>query len=178
MSEKASFVSKRSIGSFTATVTIEELMTDELEVTQHPVQTGAAITDHAFVKPSSLSLKVAWDDGDMPLSDTYNKILKLQASREPFTVVTGKRSYKNMLMKSLGVTTDAVNENILSVTMSLQGIIMTKVETVAVSAPRSNQKHASKTEATGKAGKKSAEAQTDANKQPRKKSALATLAGK
>ena len=41
----------RSIGGIIPDVTIEEVHTDEIELTQHPVQQGAAITDHKFKKP-------------------------------------------------------------------------------------------------------------------------------
>lgn len=173
----ASFIPKRSIGPFTATVTVEENGIDELEITQHPVQQGANIADHAYIKPSSLDLKVAWSGADAPLSETYDKLLKLQLSREPFTVVTGKRTYKNMLIKSIGVTTDAQSENILSVSLSLQEVFLTAVEVVAVSASRSNQKHAAKTGATSNAGRKQPEKDAASSAAPIKRSALAALAG-
>ena len=50
------FKPRRKIGSFYATVTISETGTDEMEITSHPVQYGAAITDHAYKKPVSLSI--------------------------------------------------------------------------------------------------------------------------
>ena len=42
------FVRPRSIGGFTADVTIEERHEDSLVVTQHPVETGSSIADHAY----------------------------------------------------------------------------------------------------------------------------------
>lgn len=167
----ASFFPRRVVGPFTATVTLEEVGTDELEITQHPVQQGASITDHAFVKPSTLNLKLMWNADDAPLSETYQNLLDLQASREPFMVVTGKRSYTNMLIKSLGQTTDVQTENVLSISLQLQEIILTAVEVTTVP-PRKNQKDAGKTGATENAGKKQAQ------ETPRKRSALAALAGK
>lgn len=167
----ASFLPRRAIGPFNATVTIEEVATDELEITQHPVQQGAAITDHAYNKPSTINLKVMWNDNDAPLAETYQNLLLLQSSREPFDVVTGKRTYRNMLMKSLGQTNDVQTENILSISMSLQEIFITAVEVVSVP-ERKKQKNAGKTGATENAGQKSAQ------ETPRKRSALAALAGK
>lgn len=167
----ASFLPRRTIGPFAATVVLEEIGTDELEITQHPVQQGASITDHAFVKPATVNLKVMWNDDDAPLAETYNNLLLLQSSRVPFDVVTGKRAYTNMLIKSLGQTTDVQTENVLSINMSLQEIIITSVEVTAVP-PRASQKNAGKTGATENAGKKSAQETS------RKRSALAALAGK
>lgn len=166
--ERVLFAPRRSIAGFSASVTLEEVGTDDLEITQHPVQQGASITDHAYVKPSVLTLKVLWNDDDAPLAETYKNLLDLQASREPFDVVTGKRAYSNMLMKTLGVTTDVNTENILSISMSLQEIFITALEVVTVP-PRKDQKDPGKTGATNNAGTKQAE--------PKKKSALRALVG-
>lgn len=171
--ETAVFLPRRAIGSFNATITIEEVGKDDLEITQHPVQQGASITDHAYVKPSTVNLKVMWSADDAPLSETYQNLLTLQSSREPFDVVTGKRTYRNMLMKSLAQTTDALTENVLNISMELQEIILTSLEVVTVPA-RPKQKNAGKTGATENAGAKSAQPAST----PRKRSALAALAGK
>ena len=145
----------RRLESFTANVVIDETASDDLEITQHPVQEGAAITDHAYKKPVNLNISMIFSDETQPLAEIYANLLKLQASRVPFDVVTGKRIYKNMLMKSLGNTTDDKTENILSVTCSLQEIILVKVETTSVP-PRARQKMSGKTGATKNAGAKKA----------------------
>ncbi len=168
---KAAVIPRRAIGPFTATVTVEEIASDDLEITQHPVQQGAAITDHAYVKPATLSIKIMFSDADTPLAETYAKLLKLQASREPFDVVTGKRAYKNMLFKSLGQTNDAQTENILSISAELQEIFIVQVETTSVP-PRRNQANPGKTGATENAGQKSAQPAPEKNR-----SALRTLSG-
>lgn len=165
------FLPKRAIGPFSATVTLEEVGTDELEITQHPVQQGASITDHAYLKPSTVNIKVMWNDDDAPLAETYKNLLDLQASREPFDVVTGKRAYKNMLIKALGQTNDVQTENILSISLQLQEIFITAVEVVSVP-ERAKQRNPGKTGATQNAGQKSAQ------ETPKKRSALAALAGK
>ena len=41
----------RSIGTVIPDVVIEEAHRDELIITQHPVEKGATITDHAFARP-------------------------------------------------------------------------------------------------------------------------------
>lgn len=151
----ASFFPKRAIGSFTAYVTIDESATDELEITQHPVQQGAEITDHAYIKPATLSIKAMWSNNEEPVSDIYQKLLDLQASREPFDIVTGKRAYTNMLFKSLGVTTNAETENALSVSASFTQVFITALEVVSVP-PRKNQRTPGKTGKTQQAGAKSA----------------------
>lgn len=168
----ATIVPRRSIGPFNATLTIEEVASDDLEITQHPVQQGAAITDHAYLKPATVAVKVVFNDEDAPLAETYAKLLQLQAGREPLDVVTGKRVYKNMLIKSLGQTNDLMTENVLSISMQLQEILLTSVEVVTVP-ERSKQANPGKTGATEKAGQKKAQPVTE----PKKRSALRALAG-
>lgn len=167
----ATIVPRRSIGPFNATLTIEEIATDELEITQHPVQQGAAITDHAYLKPATVNVKIVFSDEDAPLAETYQKLRQLQASREPFDVVTGKRSYKNMLFKSLGQTNDLRTEFVLSINATLQEVFVTALEVVSVP-ERKKQKTPGKTGATENAGQKKAQPA-----EPKKKSALKALAG-
>lgn len=147
---------RRAVGGISATVTIEEVATDDLEITQHPVQQGAAITDHAYLKPATVSLKILFSADDAPLVETYQKLRDLQASREPFDVITGKRQYKNMLFKSISQTNDALTENVLSISAQLQEVLIASVEVVNVPA-RSKQRHPGKTGKTENAGSKSAQ---------------------
>jgi len=151
----------RSIGGVIMDVTVEETHTDELEITEHPVQQGASITDHAFKLPSSVTITAGASDaggndgGDKRSVEVYEALLKLQGSREPFDLVTGKRTYKNMLIKSLSVTTDKDTENILLVTAELKEIILASVQAVAV--PRSRQKNGHKTGGVDQRGKQQLE---------------------
>jgi hypothetical protein len=143
----------RNIAGFFATVTIEENATDDMEITQHPVQEGATITDHAYVKPAQVSIKMLFNDHDLPLRDTYAQLLALQASAVPFDVITGKRQYTNMLFKSLSQTTDHLTENVLSITAQLQQILIVSLSIVTVPA-RAKHKNPGKTGGTDNAGKK------------------------
>lgn len=54
--------SKRSIGPITATVTEVERHHDEMEITDHPVQQGATISDHVYRRPAELILEVGWSN--------------------------------------------------------------------------------------------------------------------
>lgn len=149
----ATIIPSRKIGVFFATVTVEEIATDILEITQHPVQNGAAITDHAYKKPGTLRLAVFFDADGAPLGETYGKLLELQNSRVPFDVVTGKRVHKNMLIQSLTQTTDAKTENVLSVNLDLQEIPLVTVEVSTLPA-RSAQRYPGRTGGVGNAGQK------------------------
>lgn len=165
----------RCIGPFTATVVIEETATDKTTITKHPVQQGAQISDHAYNEPSTVVIKAAYSesDKDMPLDEIYNRILALKNARIPFDVVTGKRIYKNMLFETVINATDAATENILSITATLQEVIIVSIGTTVIPA-RSKQKNAGKTGATEKAGSKNPENESGAND---KTSALLGITG-
>lgn len=188
--ERASFLPRREIGEFTATITIDEQSIDELAITSFPVQHGAEITDHAHKKPASVTVHVMWSADDEPLSETYRRLIELQESRIPFDVVTGKRQYKNMLMEALRQTTDARSENVLDISMTMREINIVSVETVSVAESTSayasdpaQQEFPEKTSATGRAGKKQVldtkqEEGAGSTQSTRRRSALATLAGR
>jgi hypothetical protein len=147
---------ERRVGVITATVTVEESGTDELEITQHPVQRGAAITDHAYVKPASVNLRLMFQDSeDKTLEEIYRDLLDLQALREPFEIITGKRIYESMLFKSIAQTTDKSTDSILAVNCSFQQVILVDVVLTTVP-PRAKQAKPGKTGGTAKAGAKQA----------------------
>jgi len=160
----------RSIGGIIPDVVVEETHTDEIEITQHPVQQGAAISDHSYKKPMTLKMSVMFGKDDINI--TYKKLLDLQNKNEPMDVVTGKRSYKNMMIKSLSVTTNKDTNSILKVEAELTEVIIVSVTVTNVPA-RAKQKNAGKTGATEKAGSK----QAQPVQEEKKKSALRSLLG-
>lgn len=151
---------RRSIGTLVAEATIKEVSTDELQITEHPVAVGASIVDHAFKKPAQVVIECGWSNsslssvvgikaarttlsgGDVFGSDyvsaVYNRLLALQDSREPFDVFTGKRVYRNMLMISLALTTDAKSDHALMVSVTCKQILITHTESMTLP-PRHNQ---------------------------------------
>jgi len=135
---------QRNIGGFVADVTVEEVHFDTLEVTASPVEQGAAVTDHSFMKPSSVIIKTGWSNssaqaGGDPgfVNEIYAQFLDLQSSRQPFDIVTGKRSYSNMLITRLQTRTDETTENALMLECECREIILVNTQTVTV--PAANQ---------------------------------------
>ncbi|MCK4883525.1 MAG: hypothetical protein KAS30_01515 [Candidatus Diapherotrites archaeon] len=171
----ANFIPDRIIGAFKATVTIEEVATDDLEITSHPVQQGANITDHAFNKPSLVDIRILYNAEPSKLAETYAQLLKLKQDRIPMQVVTGKRTYPNMLMKSLQQINDSVTESALQINFSLQEIFITSLQVVSV-APRAKQADAGKTGATENAGKKTVQ-EAGENEQVQTTSILSDIFG-
>lgn len=151
---------ERYVGPIEAHVTLEEIGVDELQITEHPVELGANINDHAFKRPSELVIRCGWSNSSLDallgavdglltalsggdafgsdyVSGVYNQLLALQQSRSPFSVATGKRIYQNMLMRSLHTTTDDKTENVLMVTMVCREILI--VHTRATTLPPRDQ---------------------------------------
>jgi hypothetical protein len=149
------FINPRSIGGFTADVTIEERHEDVLTVTSHPVETGSTISDHAYRQPSKVTIRCGWSNASAGaiigtitsllsgsfdssyVRTVYNNFLTLQQSRQLFDVLTGKRNYSNMLITRLSIVTDATSENALMMTCECQEILLATTQTVSVGAPAS-----------------------------------------
>lgn len=121
---------------FKGYVTITENTTDAIEITQQPVQQGANIADHAFKKPVTLSIQIRFQQSILPglsltegftapqnLASIYQNLRQLQQSFVPMTCTTPKRTYNNMLISAIGLTTDKTTENVLAVNVSFQEII-------------------------------------------------------
>jgi hypothetical protein len=129
----------RSIGGFIADVTVQEIADDELEITQIPVESGAAITDHAYKRPARLVIRAGWSNSSQqaegnPAFDiqTYQAFLEMQRSLDPFQVVTGKRVYNDMLARRVTMVTDESTENALMMTVECQEIIFVTTQNVTV----------------------------------------------
>ncbi len=65
----------------------------------------------------------------------YANFLALQANRQPFDVITGKRNYTNMIITLLHTTTDEATENALFLTVRMREIIIVNTQTVSVHQP-------------------------------------------
>src|SRR6266478_6601275 len=67
--------------SLVAEVTVSESGEDALIITEHPVEQGSTISDHAFKRPAHLRLHVGWSaayvGGDV--AQVYSDVLTLQA---------------------------------------------------------------------------------------------------
>jgi hypothetical protein len=152
------FIRPRKIAGFVADVTIEERGVDQMRLTEHPVEMGANITDHAYKMPARLTLTVGFSNSGLKAAfnpkyiDTqYQNFLSLQASRQPFGIQTGKRLYKNMLIVSLMQVTDEKYENALFLVLECQEILMATTQVVSVP-PSSQQSNPKVNGATGQNG--------------------------
>jgi hypothetical protein len=137
--QTALFRQGRSIAGMIPNVVVDETHSDDLTITNHPVEQGASITDHAFKNPAQVTVRYGFADSGLSFIGAggepravYEQLLQIQASRVPFDLVTGKRQYRNMLIQSLTTTTDQGTENVLVVTAVLKEIIIVNTETVTL----------------------------------------------
>jgi len=127
--------SARAIGQIYADVTVEENHRDEVIITQHPVEGGGVITDHAFKRPAELEIRCGFSNSTAGyvgyVQEQYRALLALQLARQPFTVYTGKRRYRNMIIRGISVVTDGHSENILMASVALQEIVIVSTQTTS-----------------------------------------------
>ena len=85
-----------------------------IEKTQHPVQTGASISDHAYIIPARLVLDIrmsdaidayynpsTWSGSSSKSVSAYQTMLAISFSRIPLSITTGLRTYTSMIIESL-----------------------------------------------------------------------------
>lgn len=131
------FVSQRTrrIGFIVPDVVVQEVQNDFLRITDHPVEKGAAISDHAFKVPSEIEMRVGFSNStggsESYIDEAYEAFLALQNKREPFDVATGKRAYRNMLITTISVETNETTEHALMMTVGLREVLITQTQTTS-----------------------------------------------
>lgn len=118
----------------------------ELQITEHPIETGAAVVDHAYLKPKTLTVTVGMSDvhisrvsgqftgGWSRSAKAYDLLKEMQASRMPIAVLTRLGLYENMLIQKISVKDDVSTLTGLRATVTLREIPVARLKTVKVSA--------------------------------------------
>lgn len=146
----------RSIGVIIPDVVVTELARDETAVTDHPVETGAPVSDHAFLLPEMLEMQCGWSNSTVGFvgyaEEVYQQMLALRAAREPFSVSTGKRRYTDMLIIGLVYQNNYRTEYSLFLTVRMRKIRLVNTQTMG--APASAQSNPASTQSTQSTGSK------------------------
>lgn len=108
------------IGPVKIDVVISEKHDNSLGITSDPIETGAEINDHAYIKPKKLSLRI----GSNTAAETFNALVAFQETRVPFSIVSGLFVYNNMLIERLTADRDATTSRVLSGSADLSEIII------------------------------------------------------
>lgn len=117
----------------------------KLTITQNPVETGAAIVDHAYVNPSSVTMQIMMSDvhqsiipgqfSDLTFRHTsaWAVLKQIQESRIPVDVFTKLGYYKNMLIEEISADDTKETFRALSATVKLTEIPVARIKTVKIS---------------------------------------------
>lgn len=166
---------KAKIGAIDIEASLEEVLTDQLQLTEHPVEKGAAITDHSFKRPAEVVITCGWSNSSIAgllgsakaiassffeggsvsaasyIDGIYSQLLALQESRVPFDITTHRRQYTNMLITGIQVTTDQKTSSILMVQVTCRQIIIVSTQTTTMP-PASQQANPASTAAVTNKG--------------------------
>jgi len=124
----------RAIGPVPISCVLTEKHDSQIEISEIPIETGAKITDHAYVMPKKVMLDIA----DANATATFSALVRFQESRVPFTLVTGLTVYRNMLIKSIEADRDAAHSRVLSAKVEVQEAIIVSTARAASSGSGGN----------------------------------------
>jgi hypothetical protein len=124
-------------------------------ITLNPVQTGAAITDDAYIVPPTLNVEIAMSDAmqsftvgqfsSTPSSKSvsaYQTLITLQAALTPVQVATRLRQYSNMMITRIRAVEDEKTKYGLRAFITFTAIItafVTQISSTATSSSGNSQ---------------------------------------
>lgn len=137
---------KTNIGGYFFDGYLNLSVNSSLEITQHPVESGSAISDHSYMKPREISMTILMSDVHESLvagqfEDSWSrstsawKILeKIQSERLTVSVLTRVGLYQNMLIQSLTANDTDIQLFGLRADVTLVELPVARVRTVEISA--------------------------------------------
>lgn len=117
----------RVIGPVRIDCIIREAPSHRLAISEIPIESGAKITDHAYIEAKRLVLEI----GDGAGAATFASLVRFQETRIPFTIVTGLYVYRNMLIAGLEAGRDWEWSRTLRSVIELQEAIIVSSGTAA-----------------------------------------------
>lgn len=149
-----SSVTAQSTYVFDAVLRVEH--EQRLTATRHPVQTGAAISSHAYIEPAEVTMYIGMSDamqqyaaGHDPAESpyvqpwsgfgsksvsAYNTVLAWQQNRVLLNVYTRLRSYMNMLVMSVSPEEEARTIKGLRMRVTFGQVLMAAISPYIISA--------------------------------------------
>jgi len=134
------YIEETKIGSVTIDAVISESATSTATLTKNPVEKGADTTDHIRIEPMKFTARGIVSDTPVQIAgnlvnifknsgfrisqQVWDKLLILQAKREPFQLVQGLKSYDNIVIEQLTYTQDASTNNVLIFDCTMSEIVL------------------------------------------------------
>lgn len=130
-----------TVASIQVDCTLMEGHAFEVDPTQHPVETGANITDHFRIRPRELHLEGGFSDepviggGEQKgrAADLFNQMRLLTEAGALVTVATDLQRYENLLIRKLASTKTPDTKGAVRWTADLMEIRLVSTESVALS---------------------------------------------
>lgn len=150
---------KTNINGFFFDAVLREDHSSALRITEHPVQSGANISDHAYFMPFRLVLDIGMSDvmgsfvpGQYGFFSSksmaaYQTLLNIQKTRQPVTVVTRLNRYDNMMIENILAPVDSRTTFGVRMIVNLKQILTAFVG--ETSAPDSTSPHTTDTTQKG-----------------------------
>lgn len=128
-------------------------------ITLNPVQTGTAISDHAYLEPAHITAEIAMSDSVQSFTvgqfatapsrsvSAFRILLAIQQQRSPVSIATRLNTYTNMMIASVRATENQESRYGLRAWVTFQQIITANVQTVQ-STPNANGTYNPNTDST------------------------------
>ena len=126
---------------FDADLTVEETHERAADVTEHPVESGARVSDHVILQPARLTLEGFVTDAGVAVfgaaagrtQTAFETLTEAWREREPVQVVTGYRTYQDMVIVRLDMPRERPGS--MRFSMELKHVTIVESEVVNVAAP-------------------------------------------
>lgn len=131
--------------NFGVDASLRESHRSSLRITQHPVEFGADITDHAYREPFEIEVQgavsndpigdvdgIVYGAGKTRSAAAWDQLIELQNTRAIFDVQTGLKLYRNMMLTSVTAAQDAVTGRALFFTARFREIEYSETSIVQV----------------------------------------------
>lgn len=120
---------------------LSELHDDVVEVTQQPVESGSAVTDHIRPQPAVISLSGILSDtpiayaggtlGDYPDAHTrYGQLQQMVRAGELVALSTPRRQYETVAFSALSATVQSSTGDAIEISITLQEVRVVDAEVV------------------------------------------------
>jgi hypothetical protein len=116
-----------SLPDITAQAVIEEAHVDTLEITEHPVEQGASIADHAYKRPAEVTLHLGWSNSPSSSGSLVNQLIGAAAAISP--LAKNLANVGSIVQGALGVQSNLNGDGIAQIKIiyaSLLNLQMTR----------------------------------------------------
>lgn len=99
---------------------IKAVVKEEAKVMEHPVETGAIITDHRIILPVEIELSLILLAGDY--ADTYRQIRSYYLNSTLLVVQTRSGVYQNQMIQGMPHEEDPEQQNVLALALKMKQV--------------------------------------------------------